>query len=103
VHIHQREDGRIVLGEQDGAPDTAEHAERLKGRPTAFPNVDFSYQHAYRILWIAEQFVPGISETDIEDVMIGWRPLPLDGHPVLGPTAPPCHQLTSPLCIAASP
>lgn len=86
VHIHQREDGRIVLGEQDGAPDTAAHAERLKGRPTAFPSSDFANQHAHRILAIAETFVSGISQTDIEDVIIGWRPLPLDGHPVLGPS-----------------
>ena len=35
---------------------------------------------------IAEEFAPGISETDIEDVIIGWHPLPLDGHPVLGPS-----------------
>jgi glycine/D-amino acid oxidase-like deaminating enzyme len=84
VHIHQREDGRIVLGEQDGAPDTAAHAERLRGRPTEFPEPAFAEQHAYRILNIAEQFVPGILAAEIEDVIIGWRPLPLDGHPVLG-------------------
>lgn len=84
VHIHQRDDGRIVLGEQDGAPDTTAHAERLRGRPTGFPDPAIAHQHAVRILTIAEQFVPGILKAEIEEVMIGWRPLPLDGHPVLG-------------------
>lgn len=84
VHIHQRLDGRIVLGEQDGAPDTETHAERLRNRPTRFPEKLFAEQHAYRILGIAENFVPGILAAEIEDVFIGWRPLPLDGHPVLG-------------------
>lgn len=86
VHIHQRNDGRIVLGEQDGAPDTTAHMERLSGRPNKFPNQAFARQHAGRIMAIAETFVPGISKAKIEDVYIGWRPLPLDGHPVLGPS-----------------
>ena len=37
-----------------------------------------------RIMSIAEQFVPGILSVEVEDVVIGWRPLPLDRHPVLG-------------------
>lgn len=86
VHIHQRLDGRIVLGEQDGAPDTAAHAERLRGRPILFPEKIFADQHAARLLGIAEQFVPGIMSAEVEDVFIGWRPLPIDGHPVLGPS-----------------
>ena len=84
VHIHQRNDGRIVLGEQEGAPETEAHAERLQNRPNRFPAQVFAEQHAFRILGIAEQFVPGILSAEIEDVFIGWRPLPVDGHPVLG-------------------
>ena len=84
VHIHQRDDGRIVLGEQDGAPDTAAHAERLRGRPTRFPDPAIAEQHAMRIMSIANQFVPGILSVEVDDVMIGWRPLPIDGHPVIG-------------------
>lgn len=84
VHIHQRLDGRIVLGEQDGAPDNAAHAQRLAGRPTAFPTSDVAEQHAARIMAVAERFVPEISKAATEDVYIGWRPLPLDGHPVMG-------------------
>lgn len=84
VHIHQRLDGRIVLGEQDGAPDTMAHTERLRGRPNLFPEQIFADQHAARLLSVAEQYVPGILFAEAEDVYIGWRPLPIDGHPVLG-------------------
>ena len=84
VHIHQRGDGHIILGEQDGAPNTQAHVERLRGRPNQFPNRDFAEQHAWRILAIAERYVPEIGDVEVEDVYIGWRPLPLDGHPVIG-------------------
>ena len=84
VHIHQRRDGRIVLGEQDGAPKTDAHASRLADRPNQFPNRELAEQHAGRILTIAEQYLAGITGAEVEDVYIGWRPLPLDGHPVVG-------------------
>ena len=84
VHIHQRQDGRVVLGEQDGAPQTEAHAQRLANRPNRFPSRDLAQQHAGRIMAIAERYLPGISDAAIEDVYIGWRPLPLDGHPVMG-------------------
>jgi len=84
AHIHQRLDGRIVLGEQDGAPKTEAHDMRLKNRPNNFPSREFGVQHGERILAIADGFIPGIAEAEVEDVFIGWRPLPLDGLPVLG-------------------
>ncbi len=82
IHMHQRSDGRIVLGEQDGAPDT--HVARLRGRPNDFPDTSFAEQHAARMLDVAQRFLPGIDRARIESIFIGWRPLPLDGHPVLG-------------------
>ncbi len=84
VHIHQRNDGRVVLGEQDGAPQTEAHAARLADRPNGFPSRELALQHAGRILSIAQAYVPAIALAEVEDVFIGWRPLPIDGHPVLG-------------------
>ena len=84
VHVHQRLDGRVVLGEQDGAPQTEAHNARLAARPNAFPTRDLAEEHAGRILAIAGRYLPGIAGAEIEDVFIGWRPLPLDGHPVMG-------------------
>ena len=87
VHIHQRLDGRIVLGEQDGAPDTAAHKQRLASYPTRFPSADIAQQHATRLMATARQFLPSLpQDITVEEVVIGWRPLPLDGHPVIGPS-----------------
>lgn len=84
IHLHQRDDGRIVLGEQDGAPQTEAHAARLVGRPNDFPSREIAYQHGQRMLAVARRFLRGIEDATIEDAYIGWRPLPIDGHPVLG-------------------
>ena len=84
VHMHQRNDGRIVLGEQDGAPQNDAHALRLAARPNDFPDAMVAQQHAARMLAVAERFSPGIAQSKIERVSIGWRPLPVDGHPVIG-------------------
>lgn len=86
VHLHQRLDGRVVLGEQDGAPKTEAHARRLAGMPYDFPSREIAIEHAARILETAIRFVPRLADAEVEDVYIGWRPLPLDGHPVIGPT-----------------
>lgn len=84
IHMHQRVDGRIVLGEQDGAPDNEAHALRLNGRPNQFPVRSIAQQHAARMIETATSYLPGIKEAVVENVYIGWRPLPLDGHPVIG-------------------
>ena len=84
IHMHQRNDGRIVLGEQDGAPQNEAHAMRLEGRPNDFPARDFAEQHAERMLTVAKTFLPGIAGAVIDNAYIGWRPLPIDGHPILG-------------------
>lgn len=84
VHMHQRMDGRVVLGEQAGAPRTQAHMERLRGRPRTFATKEIAAQHSARLLNAASAYVPQLSQARIEETAIGWRPLPLDGHPVIG-------------------
>ena len=48
------------------------------------PAREFAEQHFARMMLIAERFLPAIAGAELDDVYIGWRPLPLDGHPVLG-------------------
>ena len=86
VHMHQRDDGRFVIGEQDGAPDTDAHAMRLAGRPNDFPSPLIAKEHARRMLAVATQFMPELRTVEPENAYIGWRPLPIDGHPVIGPS-----------------
>ena len=86
IHIHQRMDGRLVIGEQDSAPDNAAHAARLAERPRRFPDASVADQHAQRLLATTRDYLPSLGEVEVDEVIIGWRPLPLDGHPVIGPS-----------------
>jgi len=82
VHIHQQHDGKVVIGEQAGAP--ISHLNRLALKPELFPGAAFEKQHGERILAIAQKFVPQLETIELEQVVIGWRPLPHDERPVVG-------------------
>ena len=84
VHLHQRDDGRIVLGEEAGPPPGEAHAIRLRDHPNEFPTREIANQHAERMRSAAERYVPGLKRAEFESVRICWRPMPLDGYPVLG-------------------
>ena len=82
VHIHQQNNGVIFLGEQDGAP--LNHNDRLRGQPNKFPSKEFEELHAERIMNTAKKFTTGLENIKINQVSIGWRPLPKDGIPIIG-------------------
>ena len=82
VHIHQQHDGTVIIGEQEGAP--ISHLNRLASMPESFPGAAFKEQHSERILTIAQQFVPQLKTVELNQVVIGWRPLPHDERPVVG-------------------
>ena len=90
VHLHQRDDGRLVLGEDDGPPQNEAHTARLAAHPNGFPSRELALEHAERMRVLAQRYVPPLDKLDVEDVRICWRPMPLDGYPVLGasPTRP---------------
>ena len=85
VHIHQQQDGRILIGEQRGVP--MFHSRRLRNKPEEFPNTKYANQHKKRILNMATKFIPKLDGLEIEKITIGWRPLPKDEKPVVGPLA----------------
>ena len=82
IHIHQQADGKLIIGEQDGAPEN--HKLRLKGYPSKFPSSSFANQHVNKILNQARSFIKNMDEVEVESVDIGWRPLPSDGLPIIG-------------------
>jgi len=82
IHIHQQSDGRLIIGEQDGAPEN--HKLRLEGYPSKFPSSMLANQHVNKILEQAKSFIKNMDEIEVESVDIGWRPLPLDGLPIIG-------------------
>ena len=68
IHIRQCADGRLMIGEGD--------QESLAE--------DDSQAHADDLLARACQYLPGLNGAEAVPVPVGWRPMPLDGYPVLG-------------------
>jgi glycine/D-amino acid oxidase-like deaminating enzyme len=90
THFHQRSDGRVIIGEKAGSPQTDGHLAFLTERPNAFPTTELANEHAARIIDMAAQYVPQLADAKVERVGVGWRPLPRDGVPVVGrPEAAP--------------
>ena len=68
IHLRQCADGRFMIGEGDqeslAEDDTQAHANDLLSR--------------------ACQYLPGLAGAEAIPVPVGWRPMPLDGYPVMG-------------------
>jgi glycine/D-amino acid oxidase-like deaminating enzyme len=69
AHMKQKPDGRLVVGEGFG------------GSPTANASLD----EGRRALTVAKRFLPDLDADAIDKVTLGWRPLPRDGFPIVGP------------------
>ena len=68
IHLRQCADGRLMIGEGD--------QESLAE--------DDSQGHADDLLARACQHLPSLSGAKATPVPVGWRPMPLDGYPVMG-------------------
>lgn len=71
IHLRQCPDGRLMIGEGD----QESRAE------------DDSQAHADELLARACHYLPGLAGAQAIPVPVGWRPMPLDGYPVMGFTA----------------
>ena len=68
IHLRQCADGRMMIGEGD--------QESLAE--------DDSQGHADDLLARARRYLPGLDGASAVPVPVGWRPMPLDGYPVMG-------------------
>lgn len=76
IHIRQCADGRMMIGE---------------GNQESLAEDD-SQAHADDLLERACHYLPGLSGAKAIPVPVGWRPMPLDGYPVVG-FSPECPNL----------
>ena len=68
IHLRQCADGCVMIGEGD--------QESLAE--------DDSQSHADELLARARRYLPGLDGAGAVPVPVGWRPMPLDGYPVMG-------------------
>lgn len=68
IHICQRTDGTVMIGEGS--------QERMAS--------DDSQAHADELLLRAKQYLPALAGARAIPVPVGYRPMPLDGYPVIG-------------------
>lgn len=71
IHIRQCADGRMMIGE--GTQESLAE--------------DDTQAHADDLLERACNYLPGLAGAKAIPVPVGWRPMPLDGYPVMGFTA----------------
>ena len=76
IHIRQCADGKMMIGE---------------GNQESLAEDD-SQAHADDLLERACRYLPGLAGAKAIPVPVGWRPMPLDGYPVVG-FAPECANL----------
>ena len=76
IHIRQCADGRMMIGE---------------GNQESLAEDD-SQEHADDLLERACHYLPGLAGAKAIPVPVGWRPMPLDGYPIMGFT-PECANL----------
>lgn len=84
THFHQLPDGRLLVGEKRGAPQTSEHQALLGGRPNKYPGDELAAEHVERVFDVATRYLPQLANAKAESVGVGWRPLPKDGLPIVG-------------------
>ncbi|MYC05778.1 MAG: FAD-binding oxidoreductase [Chloroflexi bacterium] len=68
IHIRQCADGRMMIGE---------------GNQESLAEDD-SQAHADDLLDRARRFLPALNGSTAVPVPVGWRPMPLDGYPIMG-------------------
>ena len=68
IHIRQCADGRMMIGE---------------GNQESLAEDD-SQAHADELLERARIVLPQLADAEATPVPVGWRPMPLDGYPILG-------------------
>jgi glycine/D-amino acid oxidase-like deaminating enzyme len=83
AYFKQHRDGRIVGNDGYYAPTIPEHIEILKG-PAEMPE-EIRALHGQRILDTIQKKLPAAKEAIYSHLTLGYRPMPADRMPVVGP------------------
>ena len=89
LSFKQMADGRLVGTDAPAPPDRPEHA-AIRAAVGDFPDEALRALHGNRILTRIATVLPAAKDARLERLTLGFRPMPLDEHPVVGtvPGAP---------------
>jgi glycine/D-amino acid oxidase-like deaminating enzyme len=92
LSFKQMADGSVVGTDATEPPHSAVH-EDIRSRRMDFPDQALREYHGNRILTKISSFLPAARGVALERLTLGFRPLPMDGFPVLGalPASPEVH------------
>jgi glycine/D-amino acid oxidase-like deaminating enzyme len=84
MEFKQMANGRIVGTDSLEAPDIPAHSE-IRQQRMDFPDAGLRAAHGARILKRISTVLPGASNAILDELTLGFRPMPMDGFPVVGP------------------
>jgi glycine/D-amino acid oxidase-like deaminating enzyme len=92
LSFKQMVDGSVVGTDATAPPPTAVHDD-IRSRTMDFPDQALREYHGNRILTKISSFLPAARGVPLERLTLGFRPLPMDGFPVVGalPASPDVH------------
>lgn len=83
MEFKQAADGSVVALEAANPPPLPVHSE-IRDHAMAFPP-GIAEMHGARILSKLAVYMPGVARAEVGSVTLGFRPMPVDGFPVVGP------------------
>jgi glycine/D-amino acid oxidase-like deaminating enzyme len=86
IEFKQMANGRIVGTDAPAPPDTAVHQE-IRAHAVDFPDESVRSMHGRRVLERIATYLPAAKAAVFDYLTLGFRPMPLDGFPVVGALA----------------
>jgi glycine/D-amino acid oxidase-like deaminating enzyme len=83
IEFKQMANGRIVGTDAVAPPDIPAHVE-IRARAVDFPDEGLRAMHGRRALERIAQYLPAAKAATFDFLTLGFRPMPLDGFPVVG-------------------
>jgi len=83
IEFKQMANGRIVGTDAVAPPDIPAHAE-IRARAVDFPDDGLRAMHGRRALARIAEYLPAAKAATFDFLTLGFRPMPLDGFPVVG-------------------
>lgn len=85
LEFKQMPNGEAVVIYVGGPPKLPVHEPVFGKAVTAYPSPELAAAHAKSLLGKAAVYWPALANAEPEKIRVGFRPVPLDGLPVIGP------------------